>query len=836
MAECFVCKKLCFSYNAFFQHIKRHYVSELSYYTCITCDNKKFLSLNTFRRHMKNTHFKLATTDDQLECQNQNIIDCDRSNDMCESAEEIIVGNFSEATVSNITESFSNNASNRKIEDDIFKNLKDSALKFVLSLFSKNNINRSDAFDIIGFVKDFILHEIVNSIKSIVLPFVDVKNKIELLNLLFNVTNLFRDTDTEFKLLSKLKSMNLLFPVEEVTFSNEIQPTHHLGEVCLNSQINKGIIMPLNFYIKTFFDSSNLIEKSLNEIDDLLSKNSLDNFVQGSLWKKKVEMLPKGTKTIPFFLYSDDLQINNALGSHTSSVCAFYISFPTIPNAYKIENILLAALIETSDFKTYGNSVCLQDLIRIIINLENEGINFNIKGEVVNVKFILALVLGDNLALNTILELNKSFNAHYYCRFCKTKRIDAEKQCVELEENLRTKENYVVDISKNDPQNTGLKCETILNQIPSFHFIDNHVVDIMHDLFEGVFIYDICKSILLLIEKNQSTNLPDNKKFSLFTLNLRKRNFNYGSLEIGNICPDITLQRLQTNNLNMSARECWTFIHFFPLMFHDIVNNDDEVWQFICVVVRLLDLILFVSHDDITINLLQNTIKEHNTMFINIFGETLKPKHHFLTHYPRVIKSSGPVRHMSNFMFEAKHKELKTYANVTNNRQFFVLSASIKFQLKFAYKIYFNKNSCEKICYDEKNKIKTSFNENISKFASLENNDFINLSAISYKGTLYKTGLFLNKFNSESQIENFEIKEILYEKSNGNIFIICEKQHRLLYKKEIVGYFLEKYLQTSICIYSIDEFLGFPLNIIHLSNGKKALRLKSFKLTQNNSS
>lgn len=172
-----------------------------------------------------------------------------------------------------------------------------------------------------------------------------------------------------------------------------------------------------------------------------------------------------------------------------------FISFPTVSNGHKIENILLAALVESSDLKTYGNDVCLHDLIKNLINLEENGINFTIRNEQVNV--------------NSILECNKSFNAHSYCRLCKTKKNQAEYVFFffEIEQNLRNKKNYLIDLAKKDSQDTGLKGETILNKVPSFHFTDNMVVDIMHDLFEGVLMYDICKTILLLIENNKSSNL-----------------------------------------------------------------------------------------------------------------------------------------------------------------------------------------------------------------------------------------------------------------------------------------------------------------------------------------
>ncbi|KAI8117103.1 hypothetical protein CVS40_10939 [Lucilia cuprina] len=84
-----------------------------------------------------------------------------------------------------------------------------------------------------------------------------------------------------------------------------------------------------------------------------------------------------------------------------------------------------------------------------------------------------------------------------------------------------------LNIAKNDSKSTGIKGETILNKIPSFHFTENQVVDIMHDLFEGVFIYDMYQAILRLLDKSKSIDLDDYHKFSLVTLNMRKKNIYY---------------------------------------------------------------------------------------------------------------------------------------------------------------------------------------------------------------------------------------------------------------------------------------------------------------------
>lgn len=63
-----------------------------------------------------------------------------------------------------------------------------------------------------------------------------------------------------------------------------------------------------------------------------------------------------GTMCIPFFLYFGDFEVNNSLGSHSSSVLGVYYSFPTAPEILKsnLKNIFVAALFNSKDVKKYG--------------------------------------------------------------------------------------------------------------------------------------------------------------------------------------------------------------------------------------------------------------------------------------------------------------------------------------------------------------------------------------------------------------------------------------------------------------------------------------------------
>jgi len=77
----------------------------------------------------------------------------------------------------------------------------------------------------------------------------------------------------------------------------------------------------------------------------------------------------------PYFLFIDDLEINNPLVSHSTfqAVSAVYYSFP-LENNSKLINIFLAVIIKSVDMKDYGNESCFKSLIDDLYSLEKDGI------------------------------------------------------------------------------------------------------------------------------------------------------------------------------------------------------------------------------------------------------------------------------------------------------------------------------------------------------------------------------------------------------------------------------------------------------------------------------
>lgn len=138
------------------------------------------------------------------------------------------------------------------------------------------------------------------------------------------------------------------------------------------------------------------------------------------------------------------------MGSHSTyqSISAIYYSFPLIENNSKLSNILLAALIKPVDSKKFGNDPRLSQLIDEINYLEKEGINIVTETGEFHVYFILGIILGDKLGLDSILEFGKSFSSNYYFRFCKSHNSIANTLCKQNPSCMRNIINYNKDVAK----------------------------------------------------------------------------------------------------------------------------------------------------------------------------------------------------------------------------------------------------------------------------------------------------------------------------------------------------------------------------------------------------
>lgn len=177
-------------------------------------------------------------------------------------------------------------------------------------------------------------------------------------------------------------------------------------------------------------------------------------------------------------------------------------------------------------------------LVEILNSLFQEGITVS-HTKIRKIKFITCHILGDNLGMNSLFGFTESFVANYYCRICRSNKLEMGSQQTKNIEFMRNPVNYLEDVVIQNVSITGVKEDSVWNNIINFHVTKNIYVDIMHDILEGVCHYDLSNIILNCI--------IDRKLFTLSDLNTFIRTFNYGPLNRNKKNYDITLEMLKKN-------------------------------------------------------------------------------------------------------------------------------------------------------------------------------------------------------------------------------------------------------------------------------------------------
>ena len=123
-------------------------------------------------------------------------------------------------------------------------------------------------------------------------------------------------------------------------------------------------------------------------------------------------------------------------------------------------------------------------------------------------------------------------------------------------------------------------------------------------------------------------------------------------------------------SVGSNAHENWTLLRLLPLMVGLEIPEGDPAWEvFLC--------------SETLLSLLQ-TKSTQRRPFAS-WMQCIIPKHHFLEHYPELIRAYGPLVSLWTMRFEAKHSFFKRVVRHTRSFRNIVLSLTMKHQLLLAY-------------------------------------------------------------------------------------------------------------------------------------------------------
>lgn len=489
---------------------------------------------------------------------------------------------------------------------------------------------------------------------------IDRENFMKLLS--SNFDNVMRLFDTEFKRYKYYTN----------EFSLITPRTVNLGLNQYNKKCNFQYV-PLSLSLKQLFKHEDIVnqimtpEKTYNGI---IADYTDGQFYQPNSDKRKV---------LDILYFFDDFQIANPLGSHRSKhkISGFYYILGNLHRNSRssLKIIQLNIVCRSVDLKYFGLESILQPLIMELSELDETGLEIpGIGTFYCKFRFCSA----DNLGSHQLGGFCESFSSNILriCRSCLITSSQIQEIFCMNSFKLRTPQNYdrhlsLIEADSNLKKIYGIKFPSPLNKIPGFHVTQGLPPDLMHDLFEGIVPYEICLILLQLIEQNF---------FTLDFLNERIVHFKYNYLDSRNK-PEI--QKLEKQTLIGTASQNWTFLRLLPLIIGPWVPINNPVWLFFLQLKHIVEIILAPAFTIGHIDILNSEIENHLHEFKKLFPHCLlKPKHHYVMHYPQHILNFGPPITYWCFRFEAKHKLFKDIAHCANQYKNVPYTLAFRHQLK----------------------------------------------------------------------------------------------------------------------------------------------------------
>ncbi|KAJ8018351.1 hypothetical protein HOLleu_43701 [Holothuria leucospilota] len=381
---------------------------------------------------------------------------------------------------------------------------------------------------------------------------------------------------------------------------------------------------------------------------------------------------------LQLILYYDDIEVTNPLspkaGTHKLGV--FYYAFKNVHPIHlsTLNHFSLAALFKSSDANEFGYDPVLRPLVDDLKELENTGIEIDCENFKGTIKVGLAQVVGDNLGINSLFGFAQGFTANFLCRKCKVHR-DNIRQNTRCQGVLRTKRNYNEDLELENLPLTGILCHCLLNELSSFHVVTNYAPDIMHDILEG-----ICPLEMKLVLHY----LISNGNLDLGTLNGRITSYNYGFSYSSNKPCIYSWQSLLNpdGSSGQNAAQMWALQRNIGVMIGDLIPENNEYWELILLLWDLMDIIFSPAITPGECAFLETLISEHHELFLELFPDRhLKPKHHFILHYPRAALKIGPLIHYWAMRFEAKHTFFRRLSHIICNFKNITKSMAYRHQM-----------------------------------------------------------------------------------------------------------------------------------------------------------
>ena len=459
--------------------------------------------------------------------------------------------------------------------------------------------------------------------------------------------------------------------------------------------------------------------------------------------------------------------------------------------------------------------------------LEETGVIVKFQNSEFCFKGTISMIVSDNLAAHALGGFMCNFSTvDRFCRFCTFSKKKSSTKTRTSELTMRTKEGYennlaAIEIDPSLKSIYGLKSNSSLNQLAYFHVVNGLPPDIAHDCFEG-FAVDLVTSVIIYCVKQHF--------FTLQEFNTMIEKFPFSQCDKQNKPQIVKIKPLTQYKVKQTACEMWNLLRLLPFMIGQSIPIGDRIWvtytEFLDIIERICAP-SFLSED---LTYLQYIIDEFFGNYLETFEvENLKPKAHFLKHYPLMISLFGPL--VKTLRFEAKNGYFKSIVQQTKNRINICKTMARRHQILMLLhyqeeQLLESKSpkgiSCEEVPIEVfRLEIQSLL---FNKFESADNELFVTAKSVIYNGQRYSTNeVTILGFAGDEYIFGL-IERVLFH--SNKVYIVTNLLHILKFDTHYHAY--EVHPSDAYDLRCIDELYDYhPLGLYYVNN-RKLVPLKHY--------
>lgn len=188
------------------------------------------------------------------------------------------------------------------------------------------------------------------------------------------------------------------------------------------------------------------------------------------------------------------------------------------------------------------------------------------------------------------------------------------------------------------------------------------------------------------------------------------------------------------------------------------------------------------------ISSMRHTIFEYLELRVKLFPEVkLRPKHHYITHYPHLTKQFGPLIRFWTMRFESKHSFFKNVIRHTRNFKNVPKTFTERHQYLQALLSTNTSRFHETIILQHKNDARTLFTAEEKQLMAISNIEFTSYylcDGVEYRGIAFKTfDIIYYKRGDFGEPIFSKIKFIFVEKRTSLVYFLCSVQEVFEFKE-----------------------------------------------------